>query len=36
MLWDLFVSPASLTAEMTAQVQAHVKSAISPEQAAEA
>src|SRR5262245_27780990 len=36
MLWDLFVSPASLTAEMTAQVQAHVKSAISPEQPAEA
>jgi hypothetical protein len=36
MLWDLFVSPASLTAEMTAQVEAHVKSTISPEQAAEA
>ena len=26
MLWDLFVSPASLTAEMTAQVEARVKS----------
>jgi Zn-dependent protease with chaperone function len=36
MLWDLFVSPASLTAEMTAQVEEWVKLNTSPEPAAEA
>jgi hypothetical protein len=34
MLWDLFDNPSRLTAEMTAQIEAQVKSTISPEQVA--
>jgi hypothetical protein len=34
MLWDLFANPSGLTAEMTAQVEARVKSTISSEQVA--
>jgi len=34
MLWDLFDNPSGLTAEMTAQIEARVKSTISPEQVA--